>query len=641
MAVSGDSGPASCEAVVCVQGLWHRARPCLDALLKWGGGKTWRLTVVDDANDDVIAGRLKAYADLNPDRLRLIRRRRPLGSVHAFAEVMRGLEADLIFCLSPCVVVTPGWLDCLQAAFGRDGRLGLASPLSPWGVRARVPMRPGSDLLRMSELARSFGPAQTPDLAEGEAFAFVASRRALAEVGPIDELFADLPSAVRDLSERMRWRGFRVGCLDDLYVYYRPAVASHEAAPEAALQRSAAILRRRWGDSPSAAERPASIARLEERWLGGSAAPQLSSNARGSPAAGRPLEIFCVLPTLNPYGGVISVVNLLNQLIERGHHATIVSLSRCDRHPHVLYAEPAHVPAWDEIPDRFPGPFDVLLATSWETVEPVARLAARTAGGRAYYFIQDLEANFYDEGDAVRRQGVQESYARIEVKFAKTRFLCEAMASQGNHCHLIRPGMNLDLFYPRPKEPGRPPTVLAMCRLGHPHRGFDLVLKTLEEVAARLPLVEIVLFGSPELDRLTVNFPFVNAGRVNPEELPPLYWRADVFLEMSRHHGFGRSGVEAMACGTACVLSESGGVRDYAEQGVNALLVPVGDVGRAAAAVERLLREPGLRARLVRNGLKAVEPLSDAEAAGDFLDLVRRTHPALASTEVTDALAQR
>jgi glycosyltransferase involved in cell wall biosynthesis len=56
--------------------------------------------------------------------------------------------------------------------------------------------------------------------------------------------------------------------------------------------------------------------------------------------------------------------------------------------------------------------------------------------------------------------------------------------------------------------------------------------------------------------------------------------------------------LEGMAAGCAVVGSAVPGVREVIEDGVDGLLVPEGDVEALAAALERLLRNPGDAARM-------------------------------------------
>ena len=60
--------------------------------------------------------------------------------------------------------------------------------------------------------------------------------------------------------------------------------------------------------------------------------------------------------------------------------------------------------------------------------------------------------------------------------------------------------------------------------------------------------------------------------------------RCDVFIDASAYQAFGRSGLEAMACGAVPVLPALGGVHEYALDDENAMVLadggPGGDRGR-------------------------------------------------------------
>ena len=63
---------------------------------------------------------------------------------------------------------------------------------------------------------------------------------------------------------------------------------------------------------------------------------------------------------------------------------------------------------------------------------------------------------------------------------------------------------------------------------------------------------------------------------------------------------------EAMACGCALIATANEGVTEYAEDGRNALIVPVGDVEAMADAIVRLVDDQALRLRLAHQGLQDI-----------------------------------
>ena len=87
-------------------------------------------------------------------------------------------------------------------------------------------------------------------------------------------------------------------------------------------------------------------------------------------------------------------------------------------------------------------------------------------------------------------------------------------------------------------------------------------------------------------------------------DVPALMAALDALLVPSWEEPFGRVVVEAMAAGTPVIATSRGGTAEIVADGVNGLLAPPRDAGAWAAVIERLLDEPGLRERLVEEGLR-------------------------------------
>jgi glycosyltransferase involved in cell wall biosynthesis len=109
------------------------------------------------------------------------------------------------------------------------------------------------------------------------------------------------------------------------------------------------------------------------------------------------------------------------------------------------------------------------------------------------------------------------------------------------------------------------------------------------------------------------------AGFVAPSQLGPWYERAAVVVAPSLREGYGVVAREAMAWGRPVVASAVGGLVDAVEDGVTGLLVPPGDVGALRAALELLLGDAELRARLGAAARKKVQRELSFEAAATAL----------------------
>jgi len=80
--------------------------------------------------------------------------------------------------------------------------------------------------------------------------------------------------------------------------------------------------------------------------------------------------------------------------------------------------------------------------------------------------------------------------------------------------------------------------------------------------------------------------------------------------------------MEAQSQGLACVATRVSAIPELVDDGVSGVLVPPGDVAALAAALERLIREPLLRATLGAAGLARMRADFDHGAAVG--DLARR-----------------
>ena len=90
-------------------------------------------------------------------------------------------------------------------------------------------------------------------------------------------------------------------------------------------------------------------------------------------------------------------------------------------------------------------------------------------------------------------------------------------------------------------------------------------------------------------------------GYVPTADLPALYSLADVFVFPSKYEGFGLPILEAMACGTPVIAANTSSLPEVV--GDAGLLVSPDDPQELAAAIQRVLTEPGLATTLRERGL--------------------------------------
>jgi glycosyltransferase involved in cell wall biosynthesis len=151
-------------------------------------------------------------------------------------------------------------------------------------------------------------------------------------------------------------------------------------------------------------------------------------------------------------------------------------------------------------------------------------------------------------------------------------------------------GSGVELPTGRPRQEAKPPEVLFAGRLSAEKGILDLL-------AAADNGMRLTIAGDGPLREQVPSA----LGFVSHDELGPLYDRAAVVAVPSHREGFGVVCAEAMAHGRPVVASAVGGLLDLVVHEETGLLVPPRDVQALRTALERLLADEELRARLGAN----------------------------------------
>jgi len=102
--------------------------------------------------------------------------------------------------------------------------------------------------------------------------------------------------------------------------------------------------------------------------------------------------------------------------------------------------------------------------------------------------------------------------------------------------------------------------------------------------------------------------------------MPALLAETDICVLPSYREGTPRSLLEAAACGLPLVATDVPGCREICRAGENGLLVPVRDAAALAAAIQRLIESPPLRAAMGKRSREiAVGEFSEASVIAETL----------------------
>lgn len=198
---------------------------------------------------------------------------------------------------------------------------------------------------------------------------------------------------------------------------------------------------------------------------------------------------------------------------------------------------------------------------------------------------------------------------------------------------VIHPGVDAAWYRPDPATPrAARPTFLYLGRLKR-YKGVEFALRAVADARAAGVDLSIDICGQgddrPRLERLAVELGLGPTARfrgfVPEEEKRRLLRQAWAVVFPSPKEGWGITNVEAAACGTPALASDSPGLRESVRDGVTGYLVPHGDVAALARRLRELAADPGLVERLGRAARAFAEGLSWDRAADATLAHIEQT----------------
>lgn len=635
---------------------------CIGSILQCTLPDDYHLHVIDDCSDTVTGNYLAAQAEKHP-QISVCRNSQNLGFVKSCNIGITLGQAPYVVLINSDVIVTPDWLYRLIACAESDTLIASVNPLTNHASNINIPMVPGANFYGMDEVLENSSPTSYPDVVTGVGFCMLLRRSALDEVGLFDEVYGRGYCEESDLCMRLTSRGYRTVVADNVYVFHKGRASFidrgerykqnrkifdlrwkneynsqfkvfHSENPLKSV-RDLFLLKQRWDPGPSMRE---TYRRMRDQMRQREYSGMIRETARGirrlhhatrdivTPDSvdrvTRPdrLRVTYVLHNLTVAGGVLSAVQLVNELILLGVEARIVALYE---YPEIydwkFFTRPIVFRTVSELLENFPET-DIAVATHWTTAPWVADVMKSGRAGTGVYFIQDYESWFFPEEDEESRTRVNKTYELISHKIVKSDWLKGLLAKGSFSAQKIHLGMDLSMFYPRDIKKASRPIILAMARPRTPRRGYKYVISALHQVKRKRPDADIILFGD-HLEKKSIPFNFTDAGVLTDQNrLAELYSKADVFLDGSDYQGFGRTALEAMACGAACVITNVGGVTEYAVDGYNCLTVPPREPGLFSDAILKILEDSELKAGLIKGGFATVKDYCYKREARETLE---------------------
>jgi len=523
------------------------------------------IIVVDNNSSDETKLFLQQYPDI-----KVITNTRNLGFGKAINQGMRAAKTPYVLLLNNDTEVQgPEWLPRLLGALNESEHIGAV------GVSGGVLDK------AFNFVKEVCSPEETFDYLVG--FCMLIKQKAIEKVGYLDERFDIAYYEDVDYCYRLKEHGFQTRLVSDVeLVHHGRKTVLRAVSLQRLYRQNRTRFIAKWGQK-SREQR-----QQEEQIL-----EQIPSIIRTNKDQ---FSIAYVMMDVGLTGGSKIIFEHINRLAAAGHTVNLLITGRY--HPTVAF--PLNIKPIRVTKGRlreYLRHADIAVATFWPTVYMLQEALQTIPSCKMVYMIQGWEPYFYAEKQLDERRKAEATYAMPMEKVAVSSWLCNKLEREFNtHAELLVNTIDTGVFRPIGERVDRPKKVLFLLRNESVLRGYEKTVSLAQALHNQLK-VEIHAFGTVK----PKGFPVVHQFHFRPtgRDLAQLYSSCHVYIETSRWQGFGLAPLEAMACGTPCVLSDSGGINEYARNNRNSFIHPFDDPDEQYVhSVRKLLKDQALYQRL-------------------------------------------
>jgi len=603
------------------------------------------LVVVNDGSDPETYSWLENIS-CRHRHIRLVHHENARGYTVAVNEGVASTHGEYVVILNSDTIVPPFWLERLVGPMVDDPVVAATGGLSNAATWQSVPRRrnerkewevneiPGhasvADYDRFVQLqARGLKPTSVSLL---NGFCYAVRRKAFDEVGGLDaEAFPSGYGEETDLFLKLNDAGYLARLVPNLYIYHAKSKSFGRERRNKLSAQGNQVLKQRWGDgriqdAAATLKNDPSLSVLRFR------CSDLEALESYCNAASQALTLVFLLPARPGGGGVHSVVQESQGLQGFGYRVHILvprKFTAAYRSFYPAAFNDGMFKFYDNDSELLENikHVDVIAATHFFSVRLLRKAYCELKGKLFLYYVQDYEPWIVPVGSDHFHEAFA-SYGELEsaVLVAKTDWIRgKVYANHGVGVYKIAPSIDHSIYKPKGAEDtGRSDRgglqLAAMIRPATPRRAPQNTIDVLEKirVATDIP-VKFVVFGCRDEDLEALDIPaelnLDNREILTREGVAKVLQESDLFVDMSFYQAFGRTAIEAMACGTVAVIPEFGGGSEYALGSRAVLQIPTEDVDISASKIVDLIHD-GNRLNEMREWGKMVASQFSIRKAG-------------------------
>lgn len=359
-------------------------------------------------------------------------------------------------------------------------------------------------------------------------------------------------------------------------------------------------------------------------------------------------KLVFILPSIKTGGGNRVIIELSNELVERGIEVDILypnnsqdintfsSSKKINFIPIGIHKESKSYKLFNLLKV-----FNYINRTYHDEIliftDPIMSIfIPLVKNNKIYRFIQADDYAIYDDLLVLKHKILLIMY-KILTKFSYRynvnylfnstytyeKFL-EVLNSKNVFFSLVHPALNHNVFFNQNIRKEDEVNICIVARK-HPWKGFIDFIDAFNGIKSTIQVDNIYLISHDNLSEFDLTGMELIKPK-NDQEIAHYMNKSHIFISTSWWEGFGLPPIEAMACGCSVILTDAGGVNEYAVPNENCLMYKPKDIKNLQESILKLATNKELRDYLATNSQEKAKDFSWTKSTDQLLKALNDTY---------------
>lgn len=563
-----------------------------------------KVYLVNDCKDELTTNCLKNIEKKYGKKIVLIQNEKNLGFVGTTNKGMQESKADYVLLLNTDCILSNGAIEKMINNIKEDESIGMVCPISSNAANLTLEMFPGFSFNAMNDLLERKFKGKLFDACTVVGNCLLITKKCIKDTGYLDTAYGLGYGEETDYQFKAMSKGYKAKVCIDTYVYHK-SEASFGTSKEKSerLEKNRNLFFSRWGEE---------YKREMDKYEKNDPIRYIKDNLTEEDKVAKIDTAIYLNGIVQNAGGVHVVVDMVNFLAINGFNANIIYDSM-EEYKEIMLFNPISSNKLDDITIKN------VVATIWYSVFKAKKIADKKKA-KLLYFVQGYECLF-DNGGAYGI--VETSFKLTDSIFTISNYLHnEIKENLGFDSKIITNGINQDLIHFEKRN--KSIKNIMMVLRNNPMKGDWLLTDLIRKIDLKYKDLKInVVYMNEyiELPQLYNNELVKHQGPLSRNEIVNLLHESDLYIDASLNEGFGLTPLEAMASGNAVIVSNSFGVKEYLEDGINGIIInEVNDTKKYMDKIDELIKNPKEFQRLRDNALNSSNRFDNQSTINKYIE---------------------